>query len=81
MTEAEAQAIAESQREAQKVPPEQQMVRVQPRYIELEVAPPPGLLVRDALVHIVRFQAGPRFTELAVEQRTGTVVRVERSRS
>jgi len=81
MSEAEARRIAEAAREAHKVPPAARATAAERRYIEL-AGPDPGVPgpVRDVLVWIVHFEHEGRWVELAVDDRAGEVVRVERSR-
>jgi hypothetical protein len=77
MDEQTARRIAESAREAHEVPPDQVGKWAERRIIEI---PDDAARVRDARVWVVRFVRGPSWTELAVEEPTGDVVRVERSR-
>lgn len=80
MTETEARAIAEAQREAHEVPEDATIQWAERRIIELLETPPPEALVRDVVVWIVRFARPLGFHELAVDESTGDIVRVERSR-
>jgi hypothetical protein len=74
--------VANMALDAYRVPAAQGMKGAERRIIELEAtAPGGGRLVRDVRVWVVRFQAGMTWTELAVDESTGTVVRVERSRT
>jgi len=81
MTENEARAIAEAQREACQVPADYAIESAERRIIELLDAPPPDARVRDAVVWIVRFERGLGWLELAVDEKARTVVRVERGRA
>ena len=81
MTESEARAIAEAQREACAVPADWAIAHAERRIIELLEAPPPDARVRDAVVWILRFESGLGWLELAVDEKTRTVVRVERGRA
>jgi len=78
--EATARALAEAARPARDVPPGYALVASERRIIELVEGTGPGP-VRDALVWIVRFAEGIRWMELAVEEASGQVVRVQRSRT
>ncbi len=81
MTRDEAIAAAEAAREEHQVPPEAELATSELRYIELvrgtRAAPE---AIRDARVWVVRFLLPPRFWDLAVDDETGAIVRVERSR-
>lgn len=81
MTRDEARTIANQARAEYKIPDAATIAFVEERYIELTgVDEETAQLVRDALVWVVRFRAGSAWTDLAVEQKTGAIVRVERSR-
>jgi hypothetical protein len=82
MDEDTAKQIADAARLAHDVPATYAFRSAERRIIELPDSTP-GLatLVHDARVWIVRFQAGIAWAELAVDEATGTVVRVQRSRS
>lgn len=81
MDQAEAIGIAEAARGAHQVPVDHVQRGAEQRIIELgEPQPAAVMLVRDALVWIVRFQKGIAWVELAVEIATSVVVRVQRSR-
>ena len=82
MTKEEAVARAAQALPAHKLPDEAQATTAELRWIELAAADPatPGP-VRDAKAWVVRFELnGGPVAELAVGDRTGKVVRVERFR-
>jgi len=64
------------------VPPDAQVADVDPRFIELaEFGEERPGLVRDEYVWVVRFRSGIAWVDLAVADRNGQIVRVERSRA
>jgi hypothetical protein len=74
--------IASLARDNHGVPAAQSMGTPERRIIELDAeAPGGGRLVRDVRAWIVRFQLGMSWTELAIDESTSSVVRVERSRA
>ena len=82
MTKQEAVATAAQALPAHKVPAEAQATTAELRWLELAADGPgtPGP-VRDAKAWVVRFELNGRpVAELAVEDSTGKVVRVERFR-
>ena len=82
MDEAAAIDIATAARAAHAVPSGHALRGTERRIIELEEeAPTGGRLVRDVRTWIVRFAGGMAWTELAVDESSGAVVRVERSRA
>jgi hypothetical protein len=82
MDEETAKQIASIARPAHDVPAGYALRSAERRIIEIaEGAAGPAALVRDVRVWIVRFQAGVAWAELAVDEATGTVVRVQRSRA
>jgi len=77
----EAEAIAERGRVAHEVPPAGTLADAEERWIEVAgVREEEADRVRDTRVWAVRFQHGNGWTELAVEDATGGIVRVRRSR-
>lgn len=78
----QAVAIAESAREETGVPPEARWVSAELKYIELgEGAPERPSPVRDLMAWLVRFgMPRGKWIELAIDDRRGRVVRVQRSR-
>jgi hypothetical protein len=85
MDESVAVGIAQGSRPAYEVPAEYVVRHVERRFIELGDTPAaPGedtVRVRDLRVWVVRFGAGIAWIDLAVDEVTARVVRVERSRS
>jgi hypothetical protein len=82
MDEATAIQIASASRAAHAVPARYALRGAERRIIELCAGSQGvGALVRDVRVWIVRFQAGAAWVELAVDETTGTTVRVQRSRT
>jgi len=82
MDEATAKQIAGHARPAHDVPAGYAFRSAEPRIIEITDGPSgTGALVRDVRVWIVRFQAGVAWAELAIDEATGSVVRVQRSRA
>jgi hypothetical protein len=81
MTESDAIRRAEAGREAAGVQPGAAVSWAVRRFVEVAVGDPnaPGP-VRDLLAWIVRFGNGRAWVDLAVDDRTGAIVRVERSR-
>lgn len=81
MTEQEARRLAEGQRAAAHVDAGWRVVASERRFILLagedREQPAP---VRDTLVWIVRFGGGLSWAELALDDRSGALLRVERSR-
>ncbi len=81
MTEAEARRSAERARAAHAIAASWQLLAAERRYIALggpnpeEPAP-----VRDLLAWVVRFGDALSWADLALDDRSGAVVRVERSR-
>lgn len=81
MTEQEARVRAEQARWVHEVLPAAMIVWAEERYIELpEREPEIPAPVRDVLVWVVRFQQGIMWKDLAVDDLTGRIVRVEQSR-
>jgi hypothetical protein len=81
VTEQEARYRAEAARSTHEIDEGWRLVAAERRYIlvagpDLEEPAP----VRDLLAWIVRFGAGISWTEVALDDRTGAIVRVERSR-
>jgi hypothetical protein len=82
MDEETAKQIASDARPAHDVPADYALRGAERRIIEIsEGAAATAPLVRDVRVWIVRFQAGIAWAELAVDEATRTVVRVQRSRT
>ncbi len=82
MTEPEARAKAQEARGQYALTSEWEMTNLARRIIELsESFPEQPSRVRDCLAWIARFNNGPAWIELALEDATAQVVRVERSRS
>jgi hypothetical protein len=82
MDEAMAKQIASDARPAHDVPASYAFRGAERRIIEIsESAAGAAPRVRDVRVWIVRFQAGIAWAELAVDETTRTVVRVQRSRA
>lgn len=82
MTRDEAVRRAVAARSEHAVPPDAQVADVDPRFIELaEFGEERPGLVRDEYVWVVRFRSGIAWVDLAVADRSGQIVRVERSRS
>jgi len=81
MDEAAACGIAEAARGAHGVPPDFQLTGAQRRIIEIGAQAPdrPGK-VRDCVAWLVRFAHEIAWIELGVDDQTGLVVRVRRSR-
>ncbi len=81
MTEQEARRKAEEQKGAHQVPGDWKASPAEPRWIEVVEAPVgnPGP-VRDLRVWIIRYRTQIQWIDLAVDDATGQVVRVERSR-
>lgn len=83
MNSQQAQEVAERERSRSGVPREAQLRQIEQRFIELagpdRELPAP---VRDLLVWAATFEfkEGARWVELAIDDRTGEVVRIERSR-
>lgn len=81
MTRDEAVRRAAAVREQHQVPPQAHPAEVDPRFIELaEFGEERPGRVRDEYVWVVRFRSGIVWVDLAVADRSGDVVRVERSR-
>ncbi|WP_224363350.1 hypothetical protein [Hyalangium versicolor] len=82
MTREQAVAAADAAREAKDVPPEAPVDSATLQYIELGTGDPEKPSpVRDVLVWLVRYGLGQgRWVELAVDDKLGEVVRVQRSR-
>ena len=82
MTSEEAQRAAESARPEHEVPEAASVVSVEKRFIELAGSDPNTVApVRDLLAWVVRFRSGIAWIDFAVDDATGEIVRVERSRS
>ena len=82
MTEADARRLAEQARGAHEVHPDAALTRCERCYIELAAGDPEReVRVRDLLAWVARFEEGASFVALALDDRNGTVVRVEKSRS
>lgn len=81
MTKGEARQAAEAARGKYDIPPEGRLHTVEKKYIELAGEDPmqPGP-VRDVLVWLARFRIGLGSVELALDDRSGQVVRVQKSR-
>lgn len=81
MTREEAIARAEATRLPNRVPAEAEVGGAELRWIEIPelIAKEPGP-VRDSLAWCVKFLFLPSWIEVAVEDSTGEIVRVERSR-
>ncbi len=81
MTEQEARRLAEGQRAPARIDAGWRVTAAERRFILLagEDREQPGP-VRDALVWIVRFGGGLSWAELALDDRSGALLRVERSR-
>lgn len=81
MTEHDARRRADAERATHAIDPGWRLVAAERRYILLggpkreEPAP-----VRDLLAWIVRFRGAVSWVEMALDDRTGVVLRVERSR-
>jgi hypothetical protein len=81
MLEAEARKAAESARAESGVPEGFQLEWARQRYIEMSKADAGGIqLVRDFLVWVARFSKDMAWWELALDDKKGRVIRVERSR-
>jgi hypothetical protein len=81
MTEAQAREKAESARKEAGVPEGFALESAERRYIELsEEKPNGGYWVKDVLVWIARFSKQPSFWELAIDDKTGLVVRTQKTR-
>jgi len=81
MTETEARARAEAARAEHAVPREWHASQVEQRFIQLgSEDPAEPAPVRDLLAWIVRFAGALSWIDLALDDRSGDVVRVERSR-
>ena len=82
MDEATAKQIASDARPEHDVPAGYAIRGAERRIIEIsESAVDVTPLVRDVRVWIVRYQAGIAWAELAVDEATRTVVRMQRSRA
>jgi hypothetical protein len=87
MDESTAKQIADHARPAHDVPASYALHSAQRRIIEITdgdskvEAPVRDVHVRDVRVWLIRFQAGAAWAELAVDEATSSVVRVQRSRS
>jgi hypothetical protein len=81
MTEEDAKGRAEQSRAAHRVPMDWDLVQAELRYIQLgaEKREEPAQ-VRDLPAWVIHFTDGLTWAELALEDATGQVVRVERSR-
>ncbi len=81
MTEEQAKSRAEQARAAYVVPTDWDLAQAELRYIQVGAEkrdqPAP---VRDLLAWVIHFTDGLTWVELALENATGQVVRVERSR-
>lgn len=81
MTEQEARRHAEEQRAAHGVPAGWRATAAERRWVELATGKPgEPAPVRDLKVWVVHFADPLSWVELAVDDATGRVVRVERSR-
>ena len=81
MLEAEARRMAESARAKSGVPEGFPLEWIRQRYIEMSKPEPDGrFLVRDFLVWVAHFSKDMAWWELALEDKKGRVIRVERSR-
>jgi hypothetical protein len=81
MTEHQAREKAEAVRDEARLPEGFALESVSRRYIELsEEKTDGGYLVRDVLVWIARFSNPPSFWELAIDDKTGLVVRTQKTR-
>jgi len=82
MDEAAAKQIAGKARPGNAVPTGHALRGAERRIIEIsDGAGGSGPLVRDVRAWIVRFAAGVAWVELAIDEATGNVVRVQRSRT
>jgi len=81
MTELQAREHAEQARTEHQVPDRFQLAHAERRFIELIAAPGTPPPVRDCLVWVVRFAQGARWVELAIDDASAAVVRVEKSRA
>jgi len=81
VTEQEARRKAEEQKGAHQVPPDWKAGPAEPRWIELSEARvgEPGP-VRDLRAWVIRYRTQIQWIDLAIDDATGQVVRVERSR-
>jgi hypothetical protein len=81
VTEQEARRRADEQKAAHQVPADWGAGPAEPRWIELaESARDVPSPVRDVRAWIVRYRTQLQWVDLAVDDATGQVVRVERSR-
>jgi hypothetical protein len=82
MTQAQARAIADAAREEKQVPPGADFGAAEECFIELGGPDPEQPSpVRDVRAWLVRYDfEGGRWVELAVDSKTGQIVRVQRSR-
>jgi hypothetical protein len=82
MTREQAVAIADAAREEKEVPPAAALGAVEQCFIELgDPDPEKPSPVRDVRVWLVRYDfEGGRWVELAVDDKSGQIVRVLRSR-
>ena len=81
MTRGEARRAAEAAREQCDIPPEGRLYAVDKRHIELAGSDPAQPApVKDVLVWLARFRIRNGWTELAVDDASGQIVRVRRSR-
>lgn len=81
MTEHQAREKAEAVRKEAGVPDGFALESATKRYIELSEQKPNGIyLVRDVLVWMARFSNPPSFWELAIDDKTGLVVRTQKTR-
>jgi hypothetical protein len=79
--EIEARRLADKVRSLYKVPAQARISKASLRYIEVTGNDPTvPAAVRDVLAWVVRFRHEIRWTDLAIDDRTGDLVRVERSR-
>lgn len=79
MEQAEAERLAEGAAPEFKVPPDYAVASTDRRFIEVP-SPGAGDGLRDALAWVVRFAKPGWWIDLSVEDATGRIVRVERSR-
>jgi len=81
VTRGEARRAAEAAREQCDIPPEGRLYAVDKRHIELAGDDPSQPApVKDVLVWLARFRIRHGWTELAVDDASGQIVRVRRSR-
>lgn len=81
MDESAARAMAESARGSNGVPPDYALDSIEKRIIEVAEGPiDRPSAIRDCLAWVVRFTGDFGWRELSIEDATGQVVRIERSK-